>query len=93
MSSNQPEESQQPIAGVLFAFLAFLIWGLSPIYWKALHGVGAFEIILHRILWSFVFLLPLVLISRRWVEFKKTVKAPGCFPSSWSHPSWWAPTG
>jgi chloramphenicol-sensitive protein RarD len=76
MSSNQPEESQQPIAGVLFAFLAFLIWGLSPIYWKALHGVGAFEIILHRILWSFVFLLPLVLISRRWVEFKKTVKSP-----------------
>ena len=76
MSSNPPEESQQPIAGVLFAFLAFLIWGLSPIYWKALHGVGAFEIILHRILWSFVFLLPLVLISRRWVEFKKTVKNP-----------------
>jgi len=76
MSSNPPEESQQPIAGVLFAFLAFLIWGLSPIYWKALHGVGAFEIILHRILWSFVFLLPLVLISRRWVEFKKTVKSP-----------------
>jgi chloramphenicol-sensitive protein RarD len=71
-----PEESNNPLAGSLFAFLAFLIWGLSPVYWKALHGVGAFEIILHRILWSFVFLLPLVLISRRWAEFKKTVKSP-----------------
>ncbi len=67
---------KQPLAGVLFAFSAFLIWGLSPIYWKTLQGVGAFEIILHRILWSFVFLMPLVLLSRQWTEFKKTIKSP-----------------
>jgi chloramphenicol-sensitive protein RarD len=76
MNGNPSEENQQPLTGALFAVLAFLIWGLSPIYWKALHGVGAFEIILHRILWSFVFLMPLVWFGRQWTEFKKAIRSP-----------------
>jgi chloramphenicol-sensitive protein RarD len=76
MNDNKPLADQQAGAGALFAFFAFLIWGLSPIYWKALHGVGAFEIILHRILWSFAFLMPLVCVGRRWAEFQKTIKSP-----------------
>ena len=44
--------------GVALAASAFLIWGLSPIYWKALAGVPAFEILMHRMIWSFVFLAP-----------------------------------
>ncbi|MBC2710253.1 MAG: EamA family transporter RarD [Desulfosarcina sp.] len=76
MNDNQPAADRQPVAGALYAFLAFLIWGLSPIYWKALHGVGAFEIILHRILWSFAFLMPLVLAGRQWTVFKKAIKSP-----------------
>ncbi|MCB2145308.1 MAG: EamA family transporter RarD [Deltaproteobacteria bacterium] len=76
MNPIQLVADRQAGAGALFAFLAFLIWGLSPIYWKALHGVGAFEIILHRILWSFAFLMPLVGVGRHWAEFKKTIKSP-----------------
>jgi chloramphenicol-sensitive protein RarD len=64
------------LTGALSAFMAFLIWGLSPVYWKALHGVGAFEIILHRILWSFAFLLLLILFRHRWPEFSIAVKTP-----------------
>jgi len=76
MNDSQPAGSRQALAGTLYAFLSFLIWGLSPIYWKALHGVGAFEIILHRILWSFIFLMPIVMVGGHWTEFKKAVKAP-----------------
>lgn len=76
MNNNPPAQHRQPAAGALFAFFAFLIWGLSPIYWKALHGVGAFEIILHRILWSFAFLMPLVWVGRQWEEFKQAIKSP-----------------
>jgi len=64
-SSNSRNE---PVSGVLYAALAFLIWGLSPIYWKALGAVPALEIILHRIVWSFVFLVPLVIMQRCWKE-------------------------
>ena len=74
MNIRRTEKSQQTAVGALSAFLAFLIWGLSPIYWKALGRVDAFEIILHRVVWSFVFLMPLVLIGRQWEEFKGAVK-------------------
>ena len=55
--------------GVVYAASAFLIWGISPIYWKALRAVPALEIIVHRMVWSFFFLVPLIIIMRRWQEF------------------------
>jgi chloramphenicol-sensitive protein RarD len=66
---------QNPVAGAVYAFTAFLIWGLSPIYWRALGVAGAFEIILHRIVWSFVVLMPLVLVARQWTAFVSTCKS------------------
>ncbi len=68
--------SSQSFAGGLFAFGAFLIWGLSPIYWKALHSVDAFEIILHRVLWSFTFFIPLLFLSHQWTTFGKVIRTP-----------------
>lgn len=76
MNNKIPGLDRRPVAGGFFAFSAFLIWGLSPIYWKALHEVGAFEIILHRVLWSVVFLMPLVVAGRQWAEFKRAIKSP-----------------
>ncbi|BBO74665.1 chloramphenicol resistance permease RarD [Desulfosarcina widdelii] len=67
---------RQSPAGVLFAFFAFLIWGLSPVYWKALGQVDALEIILHRVIWSFAFLMPLVWFGRQWNDFKNALKRP-----------------
>lgn len=75
MPNNYPEK-EQSIAGGLYSFLAFLIWGLSPLYWRALHSVSAFEIILHRIIWSFVVLIPLALFFGQGSELKKTMKCP-----------------
>lgn len=63
-------------SGVLFGVSAFLIWGLSPIYWKLLQSVPAFEVILHRIVWSFLFLLPILLFQGRFGELKAALKRP-----------------
>ncbi len=76
MTIPSDKTDHQSFAGGLFAFCAFLIWGLSPIYWKALHGVGAFEIILHRVLWSFFFLMPLVFLNHQWSVFRDALKNP-----------------
>lgn len=43
------------VRGRWAAVIAFLYWGLIPVYWKAFTGVGAGEVIAHRILWSLVF--------------------------------------
>ena len=64
---------QQSASGVLLALGAFLIWGLSPIYFKSLRTIPAFEILLHRMVWSFLLLLPIVLATRRWQEFMAVI--------------------
>lgn len=73
--SSQPrttETSDSPL-GVVLAASAFFIWGLSPIYWKALVSVPAFEILMHRMIWSFVFLAPLVLLRGHLDDFLKAL--------------------
>ncbi|MDR2035883.1 MAG: EamA family transporter RarD [Coriobacteriales bacterium] len=42
--------------GLLYGSLAYVVWGLSPLYWKLLNQVGHFGLVSHRILWSFVFI-------------------------------------
>jgi chloramphenicol-sensitive protein RarD len=60
-------------AGLFFAGSAFFIWGLSPIYWKALGSVPSFEVLMHRMVWSFVFLAPMVAAKGQWVEFRAAI--------------------
>ena len=59
-----------PLAGVLYALLAYLTWGLTPVYWKALGHVDAAEILAHRFLWTVVATLLLLLFLRRLPELK-----------------------
>jgi chloramphenicol-sensitive protein RarD len=70
----KPTFESRTIFGMVYASSAFLIWGISPIYWKMMRVVPAFEIILHRIVWSFILLLPLMIILRRWQEFVDALK-------------------
>jgi chloramphenicol-sensitive protein RarD len=44
-----------PRRGFLLGISAYLIWGLFPLYFKAIEQIPALEIIVHRILWSAVF--------------------------------------
>ncbi|MFJ5763880.1 EamA family transporter RarD [Lysinibacillus sp. NPDC093210] len=48
--------------GVLAAFFAYAIWGAFPLYWKLLEHVPSMEILLGRVIWSFVFTVLAVVI-------------------------------
>lgn len=50
--------------GALMAAGGYICWGLLPIYWKALKHVPALEILAHRMVWSLVFVLLLLVIRR-----------------------------
>lgn len=52
--------------GVLYGIGAYTIWGLLPIYWKALQGVPALEILANRMVWSLLFCLILLTIRQNW---------------------------
>jgi chloramphenicol-sensitive protein RarD len=47
---------RRALAGLAYAFAAYLAWGISPAYFKALAGVPAIEILAHRVVWSVVLL-------------------------------------
>ncbi|MFD2830624.1 EamA family transporter RarD [Corticicoccus populi] len=60
--------------GVLFALSAYIIWGFLPIYWKQIDGISSYEIIAHRVLWSFVFMLLFIIVTGKWRYFKADLK-------------------
>jgi len=55
----------EALRGVACAVGAYLIWGLTPVYWKALQAVPAIEILGHRAVWSAVFLILLLWLFRQ----------------------------
>jgi chloramphenicol-sensitive protein RarD len=80
MEPYKPLISQQEsLTGVACASSAFLIWGLSPMYWKVLHNIPAFEIIMHRVVWSFFFLLFVLIFHKNWHEFVAAVNSRRTF--------------
>lgn len=62
--------------GVIYALCAFLIWGICPLYFKLLTEVPAAEILTHRIIWSCVLLLALLLATRQWYKVQQVLRQP-----------------
>lgn len=62
--------------GIIYTLLAFLIWGLFPLYFKALHGIPAEEIVLHRFIWSLAFLAGILIVKRRWAWLRPALQQP-----------------
>ena len=58
------------------AFVTYIFWGMSPIYWKIIAAIPALEILGLRIWWAVPFLL-IVLFSRRdFTVFRTVWKTP-----------------
>lgn len=62
--------------GMLLAAGAYLIWGLFPLYFKLLQGVPPLEILLHRMVWSLLFLLSLLASRRQWRWMQALLRQP-----------------
>jgi chloramphenicol-sensitive protein RarD len=56
--------------GVISAFAAYVLWGLLPLYWKLLEFVPAGEMLTHRIVWSCILVVLLLLLAKRWHEVR-----------------------
>lgn len=62
--------------GMLYAALAFLAWGLFPLYFKALASIPAQEILAHRMVWSLAFLAAVLLWRRQWSWLAAVARRP-----------------
>ncbi|MDR4886897.1 EamA family transporter RarD [Fredinandcohnia sp. QZ13] len=60
--------------GILYTTIAYIAWGVLPLYWKLIDYVPAFEILAHRIIWSLVFVLLVILVSKKGKRFITSLK-------------------
>ena len=60
--------------GIFFDLAAYVLWGILPVYWKALELVSPFEILSSRFMWSCVFVFLLIIFQKKWPLFTKEVK-------------------
>lgn len=60
--------------GIFFGLAAYVLWGILPLYWKALELVSPFEILSSRFMWSCVFVFLLIIFQKKWPLFAKEVK-------------------
>jgi chloramphenicol-sensitive protein RarD len=51
--------------GTVLGVTAYLCWGLFPLYWPLLEPAGAVEILAHRVVWSLVAVVVLLLVTGR----------------------------
>ena len=67
-------QAANPRRGYILGLTAYIIWGLFPLYFKAIASVPAVEIIVHRVLWSALFGSLLLLVWKHpgwWRELRE----------------------
>lgn len=62
--------------GLWFGFAAYLLWGAMPLYFIAMAPASPFEIVAFRVLFSLVFCLILLTVTRSWGSFRALLREP-----------------
>ena len=68
------QEAANRRTGLIYGTCAYLLWGVLPLYFKALSHVGPGEILGHRIIWSLMFLLVLSTLWKRWAGIRAALR-------------------
>lgn len=63
------KQSEQSL-GLIFGLSAYILWGLFPLYWPLLKPASAYEIVAHRAVWTLIFCLVVLALSK---ELKQTI--------------------
>jgi chloramphenicol-sensitive protein RarD len=58
---------------VILGLAAWILWGFFPLYWPLLEPSGAVEILAHRIFWSMIVMLGVVVATRRRERLRATL--------------------
>lgn len=72
MEKSTPEATK----GVFYGLAAYSMWGSFPLYFALFEGVPAYEVLIHRVIWSCVFLAIVVSFLQRWQPIKTALAHP-----------------
>lgn len=57
-------------SGLLYAIIAYTIWGLFPLFWRLLQAIPAAQITAHRVIWSWLILTIVIVLTKQWRNFR-----------------------
>ncbi len=70
------ERDARAVQGVGYGLAAYLMWGCFPLFFALFDEVPAYEILVHRVLWSCVFLAGVATLLRRWGPVTEALARP-----------------
>ena len=77
MSATQPAATPENIRlGISAGIVAYLIWGLVPIFFKQIAEVPAVEIIAHRVVWAMLLMTALIGFGRGFGDALRVARIP-----------------
>ena len=74
--ADPPATQDQARSGLWFGLGAYGLWGILPIYFKAIDEVGSIDIVAHRVLWSVPFLFLLLFTFGGARELRRVLGEP-----------------
>ena len=74
--SNVAEEHHLARRGFLFGVAAYGLWGILPLYFKAIVEIPPVDIVAHRILWSLPFLALVITLAKGWDKVRAVLVQP-----------------
>ena len=76
MNSVGSDKNKSTNDGLVAALMAYIFWGIFPIYFKIIDAVPTTEVFAHRIIWSIPFGFFILIVSNQWSEIKRVFKTP-----------------
>jgi len=62
--------------GLLLGLSAYILWGIFPLYWPLLKAASAVEIVSHRAIWTLVFCVAILAITKSLKNALETLRKP-----------------
>ena len=75
MNASLPLQSDhsRARAGLFYGLAAYGLWGILPIYFKALKNVPSIDIVAHRVVWSLIVVILLVTFAKAWGQIRAAI--------------------
>lgn len=61
------------LEGLMSGTMAYLIWGLLPIYWRMVHALSPYQLVAQRVIWSLIFVALLLRVKGRLRAFRSVL--------------------
>jgi chloramphenicol-sensitive protein RarD len=74
---TQPTRHSDARIGTLAGIAAYSLWGVFPLVFHQLRSVSAMEVVFHRVVWTFVMVIVLIVARRDWRWFEAVRRQPG----------------